>query len=675
MGYGGRDPDVLKVLGKTHQVSYPHWWISKRKVRNNRVLEFLRRTESQNNILWDQDGFGPGVFDDLFVSLSRILVKPSLSDFLKQIGRPKSEWYSKIDKVFVRPNEFEDILRVLEKDEAVFLVGDPEIGKTYTAVRLLWEYYLKGYKPKWHFGQEELQRIDVRRSIVDPSEIENGNIVYFEDPFGKASFEDREDLRRQIGNMFVKVKDVNARVIITSREEVFKKFQDRILSESDLQKLAIEMTLKLSYDSHKKKEMLTQWAKAFGCKWLRVDHLKQSVIENASDKLQTPLSIRQFAFASKRGGDLSELISLMADESKETPRAFAEEIEHMEREKVLFLLIVFVLQGLEQRIVENVYTRLCKKFGLNLEANPFSHLKHWFRNKVVPHKEWHGFEFTHPSYMEGIVASLTVRAVTSFAFTVFSQLNKEPDPCVRGFVGFTLVRHFGEISSIRRMRRLIDRTLKDTKSEARYWTAAAISDNFAKLPKPLSRRYLRIMMEDTNRLVRKQVINAIDGNFNKISEEEKLDFLHKGLEDRAAEVRLETASCVDRHVEELPVDLIQKALDHEKELREYSGWRVRDWARIVYRVLRERIDEMITRQIVTACKSVKYLGPYGSYAEWLRKCIVKLEPLIEPSGWGKDIRELIRMLYDFLRDSDAPKEKIDAIEQQVTLFKLKMSNF
>jgi len=506
VGYGGRDPDVLKVLGKTRQVSYPHWWVSKTKVTNNHVLEFLRRTGSQNNILWDEDEFGPGVFDDLFISLHKVFLGPSLSDFLEQIGKPRSEWYNRIDRVFVQPNEFEDILRVLEKNKIVFLIGDPEVGKTYTAVRLLWEYYLRGYKPKWHFGAEPLQRMEVRQSIVDLSEIENLSIIYFEDPFGKVSFEDHEDLRRQIGNLFAKVKDINARVIITSREEVFKEFQDRILSQSDLQKLAIQMTLKSSYDSNKKKEMLTQWATAFDCKWLEIDQLKRSIIEKASDKFQTPLSIRDFAFASKQCVDLSELMSLMADKSKETPRAFAEEIKHMERDKVLFLLVVFVLQRLEPRVVEDVYTKLCKKLELNLEANSFSHLKHWFRNKVVPHREWHGFEFTHSSYMEGIVASLAVREVTNFALTVFSHLLKETNPFVRGFVGFTLVEHFSKIASMDKMRHLIYLTLKDRKVETRLGPATAMSENFAKLPEPLSRRYLRILMDDSNRLVREQGI-------------------------------------------------------------------------------------------------------------------------------------------------------------------------
>ena len=673
VGYGGRDPDVLKVLGKIRQVSYPHWWVSKRKVTNNDVLEFLRRTGSQNNILWE-DEFGPGVFDDLFIGLHKVLLGPSLSDFLEQIGKPQSEWYSRIDRLFVQPKEFEDILRVLEKHKIVFLVGDPEIGKTYTAVRLLWEYYLRGYKPKWHFGAEPPQRMEVRQSIVDLSEIENLSINYFEDPFGKVSFEDHEDLRRQIGNLFAKVKDINVRVIITSREEVFKEFQDRILSQSDLQKIAIQMTLKSSYDSSKKEDMLTKWAKAFDCKWLERDQLKRSIIEEASGKLQTPLSIRDFAFASKQCVDLSELMSLMASKSKETPRAFAEEIKHMEKEKVLFLLVVFVLQRLEPGVVEDVYTRLCKKLGLNLEANSFSHLKHWFRNKVVPHREWRGFEFTHPSYIEGIVASLAVRKVTNFALTVFSHLLEETNPFVRGFVGFTLVGHFGEIASMGKMRRLIDRTLKDKKVRTRIGPATAIRKNFAKLPEQLSQRYLMIMMGDTNRFVRKRAIYTIDDNFNKISENERLEFLYKGMDDRAADVRLATASCIDRHVGELPVDLIQKALDHEKELREYSGWDVRDYAHIVYNVLRERIDEMRTQQIVTALKNIDHLDLYHSYAEWLRRCIIELEPLKGLRGWSRDIRELIQMLYDMLKDSDAPKEKMDAIEEQVTLNKLKMTD-
>jgi len=73
-----------------------------------------------------------------------------LLDFLTAITRSRDSWYRRIDKIFVPPEEYQNILECLEEHNVVFLVGDPEIGKTYTAVRIMWEHYLKGYQPIWY---------------------------------------------------------------------------------------------------------------------------------------------------------------------------------------------------------------------------------------------------------------------------------------------------------------------------------------------------------------------------------------------------------------------------------------------------------------------------------------------------------------------------------------------
>ncbi|MBE9592257.1 MAG: hypothetical protein IMF19_02145, partial [Proteobacteria bacterium] len=104
-------------------------------------------------------------------------------EFLEKIGYAGSKWYGWIDEVYVPPLEYEGMAETLKEKRIVFITGTPEYGKTYTAVRLMWEYYNKGYEPGWIKGGEATERIEVRAKLEDIRvELKPRHIVYFEDP-------------------------------------------------------------------------------------------------------------------------------------------------------------------------------------------------------------------------------------------------------------------------------------------------------------------------------------------------------------------------------------------------------------------------------------------------------------------------------------------------------------
>jgi hypothetical protein len=61
--------------------------------------------------------------------------------FLARIGAQGIQKYENIDKLFVPPNNYADVKNALQEDKVVFITGTKEYGKTYTAIRLLWEYF------------------------------------------------------------------------------------------------------------------------------------------------------------------------------------------------------------------------------------------------------------------------------------------------------------------------------------------------------------------------------------------------------------------------------------------------------------------------------------------------------------------------------------------------------
>lgn len=71
----------------------------------------------------------------------------------------------------------------------VFITGPPEYGKTYTAIRILWEYYENGFDPIC-FQKRLLAAVGVRDMLFKiESLLRKKRIFYFEDPFGDTKYE------------------------------------------------------------------------------------------------------------------------------------------------------------------------------------------------------------------------------------------------------------------------------------------------------------------------------------------------------------------------------------------------------------------------------------------------------------------------------------------------------
>lgn len=346
-------------------------------------------------------------------------------EFLEKIGYPGNKWYGKIDELYVPPFEYEDIKKTLEEKRIIFITGTQEIGKTYTAVRLLWEYYNEGYEPIWIKGGEQIQRVEVRERLENIiPELKPGHVIYFEDPFGKIKYEKREGLEREIGIIIESVKQVeDVFVIITSREEVFKEFEKEKISVKELEKFEHKLNLKnLSYDYEKRKEVLLKLAEAENCMWLKNKELKEFVINYIKDetKLSTILSIKDFIKCSVNKETESLLQKVLEKKSKETARAFVKEIKAMTDDKILFLSFLFISGHFEIDFIKKMFEDLVKELKIK-DAIKFNRILDWFKNdKINIYLKYSAFntaafsidyggpnsvrclEFSHISYYEAL---------------------------------------------------------------------------------------------------------------------------------------------------------------------------------------------------------------------------------------------------------------------------------
>ncbi len=259
-------------------------------------------------------------------------------EFLRKIGAEGIMKYERIDELYVQPVEYDDIKKALNEDRIVFITGTEGYGKTYTAVRLLWEYFNKGYEPKWVKGDQEDERSEVRNKLVSIERVlKPGQIIYFEDPFGKTKFEGNDEiLERNIANIIDFIQSIdNAYVIITSRDRVFKEFKS--YANIDLQGFEKILDIRTpSYDYETRKEILYRLAKVKNCEWLDDDILKDTVMKVLTDErnLPTPLSIEEFVIVTKNKLQKNELLYKIQTISKETAKNLVEEIENISKKRL-----------------------------------------------------------------------------------------------------------------------------------------------------------------------------------------------------------------------------------------------------------------------------------------------------------------------------------------------------
>jgi len=381
----------------------------------------------------------------------------------------------------------------LNENQILFITGTQEYGKTYTAVRLLWDYYNRGYNPKWIKGAELSERTDVRQKLENPeSNLKSGQIVYFEDPFGKIEYERRENLERNIGIIIDSIRRVDdAYAILTSREEVFKEFKKEKSSLKELEEFEIKINVgKPSYDYVKRTKMVLQWAEEEECKWLANEKLKNFVLKCLSDDkiLPTPLSIKSFAIATINTDEKYILYEKIIEKSKETSISFANEIKKMDDDKILFLSFLFISEALEIEFYRDAYNEMVNELNLT-DFSEFDKILNWFRTDKINVSFNKFIEFSHSSYYGALEFLLieegTISRINKDIFSkVLLKLSEKNESDVDFDNIIDVVSNYFDKLPENIGNKLLLKLSKDEKINyfAAYTVAKIIVDNYTNLP-------------------------------------------------------------------------------------------------------------------------------------------------------------------------------------------------
>lgn len=149
--------------------------------------------------------------------------------FLEELGSKRPE-YREIDTLYVKPKSYDQITNTLTAHNIVFIVGDPEMGKTYTAIKLLFDNYRKGYE-LIYLRQEERE---LQWKFIREKQALEGKAIFLEDPWDKVEFRSPGSLFKDMGNLLRETKKCDCKVIISSREKVFREFVKRKETAEDL---------------------------------------------------------------------------------------------------------------------------------------------------------------------------------------------------------------------------------------------------------------------------------------------------------------------------------------------------------------------------------------------------------------------------------------------------------
>lgn len=449
-------------------------------------------------------------------NLNKFISRAKCLEFLDLLGISENDVYDRIDKLYVPPAEFKGIKDSLEKNKILFLTGPPEYGKTYTSLRLLWEYFNEGYTPLWIRGGEKNQRVCVRNKLYNiEKELNSHYIYYFEDPFGTFEYEAEESLEKELTTILEVAKNAeDVYIIITSKNGIFEELKSKSSYLNELKKyekrLGVEDNI---YNVDSKKQILFNWAKIRECKWLENDDQRNLIFEHLKDEFFTPLKIKNFCRKTHNVIDIEILVKCLERESEETSINFANDVKRMSDDKKLLMSFLFISPSFEKEFIKKIYIEMLQELSIENAWN-FDSIIEIFKNDKIE-IYWNKVRFSHSSYYRALLYLLSENGhQTSFNKNIFSKLLLKLSTKTKAakYVIRTIGDNYNNLPE--EIQNLLFEFAK--KDHCAKFVTGTILYNYNNLPR--SPRYLLSNLAKDKKTLR-YVVESILRNFNKLPED------------------------------------------------------------------------------------------------------------------------------------------------------------
>ncbi len=390
----------------------------------NKCISYDDSNENQNSLLSILEAIKPRVGKEgqdytlTLINEIRSLNKLSQEDkiairkelFLQELGIRKdttNSIYHNISDLYVEPSDFHDkTLNLINNHNIVFILGDPHIGKTFTAVYLLWHFYLEGYKPIWLSTSQIVKTFETSTygydNLIDKY-FDEKRAIYLEDPFGRTTPIDIQEFVANLHQLIIHSKDNKIKVIITSRTNIFniavkEKFAKYVIT------LSQHLTLEKSYSEDDFIKIINKYCKFFKVKWSN-DAKADFYVKKIVKELHAPHNITLFLKATKNIENPEEAFEFIEDYN-DVVAEFAKEMISLSQWHKFFLYCIYFFSDYD---IHSTYTQQIFIEGistLNLSdvpTNAWEVALNRLNSFITVHDTFsHEFySFRHPSLEEG----------------------------------------------------------------------------------------------------------------------------------------------------------------------------------------------------------------------------------------------------------------------------------
>ena len=398
-------------------------------------IDTILKVRRRGNIIKGEDG----KFDVFFQKLKLYIEKDSnekkksnvlsIEGFLRSIGYdhelevPRSR-FRNLPTLYIKPTEYSDICSKLEREHVVFIIGEPHLGKTYTAFYLLWKYYQKGYETS-HIRHDKLVTLlhqydgDMKKLLLSLfANKKEHHIIHFDDPFGET-MERRTDAFAKELNTFLDLAQgyEHIRIIVTSRLNIFRESMALAHTRLNIKELEKDIRVHTSYRRDILLDILHRYIQFYKPLWAADEKIIAALNEQLPDLLPAPHNIEFFVRTSERFDSLEDVLNHV-ENSKEMIKALGDWMASLSDHEQFFLILLEVCSSTSilfpntptsKMDFENTYKEtlayLFKHDHIaGIPTNPFSRAKDKFDMIILENRdkdvEFIKYDFVHPSYHE-----------------------------------------------------------------------------------------------------------------------------------------------------------------------------------------------------------------------------------------------------------------------------------
>jgi len=272
-----------------------------------------------------------------------------IARFLAEIGMPGQESeprsrFLHLPDLYLKPKEYDRILSILEEQHAVIVVGEPHMGKTYTALRILWEHFLKGRRVV--FMTRDVLAAELHRCSGSVDEFASRQLhedctLCLDDPFGETEYRPLGPIQKDLLRLLHAARQrQRCAVIITTRLGILGEALNHLEGADSLgANLRAEIRVHTSYSQPVLREVLRRYVRLYEPPWAGDRVLRKRIVEQAPKLFEAPHNIEVFVRMSVALSGDEDLLAF-ARRCRQVLPAIRDWINHLSVEEQAALLVI-----------------------------------------------------------------------------------------------------------------------------------------------------------------------------------------------------------------------------------------------------------------------------------------------------------------------------------------------